>query len=193
MTDSRRVALYCRVSTTIQNLQPQLDELREYCARRGLLITGEYCDHGISGSKDLRPALNRLMADAAQRRFDAVIVVKIDRWGRSLKHLVVSLAELNALGVSFISLRDNIDLSTASGRLMLQIIGAMAEFERELIRERVIAGQARAKARGKRFGRPLAIIDRTRILDARAKGVPWLTIARQLGVGVATCIRRARC
>jgi DNA invertase Pin-like site-specific DNA recombinase len=131
------------------------------------------------------------MVDAGQRKFDIVIVVKIDRWGRSLKHLVVSLAELASLGVSFISLRDNIDLSTASGRLMLQIIGAMAEFERELIRERVIAGQQRAKGRGTRFGRPRAIVDVERIRAARAKGTPWQAIAQELGVGVATVYRRA--
>jgi DNA invertase Pin-like site-specific DNA recombinase len=187
-----RVALYARVSTTIQNVQSQLDELRDYCARRGLQITGEYSDHGVSGSKDSRPALNRLMTDAAQRKFDAVIVVKIDRWGRSLKHLVVSLAELASLGVSFISLRDNLDLSTPSGRLMLQIIGAMAEFERELIRERVIAGQQRAMARGKKFGRPRRIVSTDKIKALRAAGSSWRTISQLLGVGVATAIRRAR-
>jgi len=193
MNDSKpmRAALYSRVSTTVQHVQPQIDEMREYCAHRGLQITGEYSDHGVSGSKDSRPSLNRLMVDAGQRKFDIVIVVKIDRWGRSLKHLVVSLAELASLGVSFISLRDNIDLSTASGRLMLQIIGAMAEFERELIRERVIAGQQRAMARGTRFGRPLVIVDVERIRAARAKGTSWQAIAQELGVGVATVYRRA--
>jgi DNA invertase Pin-like site-specific DNA recombinase len=188
----RNVALYARVSTTIQNVQSQLDELRDYCARRGLQIAGEYIDHGVSGSKDSRPSLNRLMVDAAQRKFDAVIVVKIDRWGRSLKHLVVSLAELASLGVAFISLRDNLDLSTPSGRLMLQIIGAMAEFERELIRERVIAGQQRAMARGKRFGRPRRIVSADRIKALRAENKSWRDISQLLGVGVATAIRRAR-
>jgi DNA invertase Pin-like site-specific DNA recombinase len=193
MNDSKpmRAALYSRVSTTVQNVQPQIDEMREYCVRRGLQITGEYSDHGVSGSKDSRPALNRLMADANSRKFDVVLVWKIDRFGRSLKHLVNALAELGAVGVAFISLRDNLDLGTPTGRLMFQIIGAMAEFERELIRERVIAGQQRAMARGTRFGRPLVIVDVERIRAARAKGTSWQAIAQELGIGVATAYRRA--
>jgi DNA invertase Pin-like site-specific DNA recombinase len=115
----------------------QVRELREYAERRELQIVEEYIDNGVSGSKDSRPALNRLMSDAHSRKFDAVLVWKIDRWGRSLKHLVTSLAELDAYGVAFISLRDNLDLSTPSGRLMMQLLGAMAEFERALIQERV--------------------------------------------------------
>ena len=153
-----RVALYARVST-LNNQDPemQLGELREYAGRRDLEIVEEYTDEGISGCKESRPALNRLMSDAYQRRFDAILVWKIDRFGRSLKHLVNSLAELAALGVAFISLRDNLDLSTPSGRLMFQIIGAMAEFERALIQERVRAGLRNARAKGKRLGRPRII------------------------------------
>src|SRR5215470_5336583 len=125
-----RIALYARVSTVNGHQDPemQLSELREYATRRGLNVYEEYVDHGVSGSKESRPALNRMMIDARRRKFDAVLVWKIDRLGRSLKHLVVTLAELNAVGVAFISLRDNLDLSTPSGRLMFQIIGAMAEF-----------------------------------------------------------------
>jgi DNA invertase Pin-like site-specific DNA recombinase len=104
----------------------QLRELREYVSRRGWSITHEYIDQGVSGSRESRPALNELMNDTHRRKFDAVLVWKIDRFGRSLKHLVNSLAELGALGVAFISFRDNLDLSTPSGRLMFQIIGAMA-------------------------------------------------------------------
>src|SRR5437868_7673501 len=128
-TTSMRVALYGRVSTTDKGQDPemQLRELREYCERRGWKIAQEYVDAGVSGCKDSRPALNRLMADAHGRKFDAVLVCKIDRWGRSLKHLVTSLADLDAYGVAFVSLRDNLDLGTPSGRLMFQIIGAMAE------------------------------------------------------------------
>jgi len=132
----------------------QLRELREYADRRNWQIVEEYVDSGVSGSKDSRPALNRLMADACQRKFDSVLVWKIDRWGRSLKHLVTSLAELDAFGVTFVSLRDNLDLSTPSGRLMMQLLGAMAEFERALIQERVKAGLRNARAKGKRLGRP---------------------------------------
>jgi DNA invertase Pin-like site-specific DNA recombinase len=125
-----RVAIYARVSTlNSQDPEMQLAELREYAGRRGWQITEEYTDQGVSGCKESRPALNRLMSDACRRRFDAVLVWKTDRFGRSLKHLVNALAELAALGVAFISLRDNLDLSTPSGRLMFQIIGAMAEFD----------------------------------------------------------------
>ena len=124
-----RVALYARVSTLNgQHPEMQLSELRDYAFRRGWEITGEYVDQGVSGSKDSRPALNRLMADAHRRRFDIVACWKVDRFGRSLKHLVNALADLDSYGVAFVSLRDNLDLSTPTGRLMFQIIGAMAEF-----------------------------------------------------------------
>jgi DNA invertase Pin-like site-specific DNA recombinase len=113
---------------------------------------GQYpAEYGVSGSKESRPELNQLTADAHRRAFDAVLVWKIDRYGRSLKHLVNGLADLNAYGVAFVSFRDNLDLSTPSGRLMFQIIGAMAEFERSLIQERIRAGLRNARAKGKRF------------------------------------------
>src|ERR1017187_6505718 len=164
-----RVALYARVST-LNNQDPemQLAELREYAERRGWQIVEEFTDQGISGCQESRPALNRLMSDACRRRFDAVLVWKIDRFGRSLKHLVNALAELAALGVAFISLRDNLDLSTPSGRLMFQIIGAMAEFERALLQERVRAGIKNARAKGRRLGRPRVIVDASRIATLRA-------------------------
>ncbi len=186
-----RVALYARVSTANGQQDPemQLSELREYAIRRGLQIAEEYVDHGISGAKESRPALNRLMADAHRRRFDAVLVWKIDRFGRSLKHLVNALAELDARGVAFISLRDNLDLTTPSGRLMFQIIGAMAEFERALIQERVRAGLRNARAKGKRLGRPRAIVDAAEIATLRASGASWRAVARELGVGEGT-VRR---
>ena len=150
-----RVALYARVSTlNNQNPQLQLDELREYAQRRGWTVYSEYVDLGVSGSKDSRPELNRMLADAHARKVDAVLVWKLDRLGRSLKHLVTTIEDLEHYGVPFVSLRDNLDLSTPAGRLMLHIIGAMAEFERELIRERVNAGIKSAQARGVRFGRP---------------------------------------
>ena len=124
-----KAAMYGRVSThNGQNPEMQLRELREYCQHRGWDVTGCYTDVGVSGTKDSRPALNRLMADAHQRRFDAIVVWKLDRFGRSLRHLLNSLAELEALGVAFVSLRDNLDLTTPTGRLMFQVIGAMAEF-----------------------------------------------------------------
>jgi len=188
-----QAAIYARVSTTNgQSPEMQLSELREYCQRREWEIAGEYVDIGQSGARDSRPELNRLMADAKQRRFDAVLVWKLDRFGRSLRHLVNALAELEALGVAFVSLSDNLDLTTPSGRLMFQIIGAMAEFERALIQERVKAGLRAAKAKGKRLGRPRVQVDRTKVATLRAQGRGWKKIARQLGVGVGTVIRAAQ-
>jgi len=177
-----KAALYARVSTANhgQDVNMQLRELREYCERRGLEIAGEYIDTA-SGSKDSRPELNRLMTVAKQRRFDAVCVWKLDRFGRSLRHLVNALADLESLGVSFISIRDNLDLSTPSGRLMFQIIGAMAEFERALIQERVRAGLRNARAKGKLLGRPRMVVDPSQIARLRSQGRSVREIAEQLG------------
>ena len=187
---STRVALYARVSTSNGQQDPemQLRELREFAEHRGFSISGEYIDR-MTGSKDSRPALNRLMSDASRRKFDAVLVWKLDRFGRSLRHLVNSIAELEAIGVSFISFRDNLDLTTPSGRLMFQIIGAMAEFERALIQERVRAGLRNAKAKGKKLGRPRADVDPTQVEVMRASGSSWREIAEKLGVGLGTVHR----
>jgi DNA invertase Pin-like site-specific DNA recombinase len=166
-----RVALYARVSTTNgQSPEMQLAELREYASRRGFKIVSEYVDEGVSGSKESRPELNRLMADAHRRKFDAVPCWKIDRFGRSPRHLVNALADLDAYQVAFISLKDNLDLSTPSGRLMFQIVGAMAEFERALIQGRVRAGLKNARAHGKRLGRPRTSVDTAQIAQLRASG-----------------------
>jgi len=145
-----------------------------------------------SGSKDSRPALNQLMADANRRRFDAVLVWKLDRFGRSLRHLVNAMAELEARGVAFISLRDNLDLATPSGRLMFQIIGAMAEFERALIQERVRAGLRNVQSKGVRLGRPRVFVSESRIDALRASGSSWRAIAKQLGVALGTVHRMAQ-
>jgi DNA invertase Pin-like site-specific DNA recombinase len=187
----RHVALYARVSTLHGQQDPemQLSELREYVSRRGLTIFQEYVDQGVSGSKESRPALNQLMLDARRCRFDAVLVWKIDRFGRSLKHLVNSLADLSAYGIAFISLRDNLDLSTPSGRLMFQIIGAMAEFERALIQERVRAGLRNAKTKGKRIGRPRQKVDCSKVLQLRAEGLSWRAISERLKLGLGTVYR----
>jgi DNA invertase Pin-like site-specific DNA recombinase len=183
---TERVAIYGRVSTLLnQNPEMQLVELRDYAQRRGWRIAGEYVDHA-SGAKESRPSLNRLMADARQRKFDVVAVWKIDRFGRSLKHLVTSLADLEALGVAFVSLQDNLDLRTPSGRLMFQIIGAMSEFERSLIQERVRAGLRHARQKGKRLGRPRAVVDIDQIAALRRSGASWRAISRQMGLGVGT-------
>jgi DNA invertase Pin-like site-specific DNA recombinase len=187
----RHVALYARVSTLNGHQDPemQLTELREYAVRRDLNIYEEYVDEGISGSKESRPALDKLMSDARRCRFDAVLVWKIDRFGRSLKHLVNSLADLSAYGIAFVSLRDNLDLSTPSGRLMFQIIGAMAEFERALIQERVRAGLRNARAKGRRIGRPKITLDAAEVLRLRGEGLSWRAVSERLQVGLGTVYR----
>jgi DNA invertase Pin-like site-specific DNA recombinase len=178
-----RTALYARVSTSDKGQDPemQLRELREHCQRRGWEIVGEYVDVGVSGSKDSRPELNRLMADTKRRKLDAVLVWKLDRFGRSLKHLVNSLAEFESLGVAFISLKESLDLTTPAGRLMFGIISAMAEFERDLIRERVKAGIANRRAKGFHVGRKPVSIDPARLQALRSQGQTIREIALTLG------------
>ena len=164
----------------------QTRELNEYCQRRGWTVEGEYIDVGVSGAKDSRPELNRLMADAKRRRFDSVLVWKLDRFGRSLRHLVNAIAELESIGVAFVSLTDNLDLSTPSGRLMFQVIAAMGEFERELIRERVRSGMRNARDKGARIGRPKFRLDPAAITRLRGAGKSWREIARTIGVSLGT-------
>jgi putative DNA-invertase from lambdoid prophage Rac len=187
-----RVALYARVSTFHgQDVTLQVRELRQFAEARGWAVAAEYTDTGVSGAKDSRPELNRLMLAAKRRQFDVVLCWKLDRFGRSLRHLVNALAELEAVGVAFVSLTDNLDLSTPAGRLMFQVIAAMGEFERELIRERVRAGLRHAASKGTRLGRPRVIVDRARIAGFRAQGLSWVKIAAQLGIGEGTAYRLA--
>jgi DNA invertase Pin-like site-specific DNA recombinase len=155
-----KVAIYARVSTVDQTAENQLIELRRYVAARGWDAALEYVDHAVSGTKTARPALDRLVTDARRRKFDVLVCWKLDRLGRTLKHLILLLEDLQALGVAFISLGEGIDATTPAGKLQLHILGAIAEFERGRIVERVRAGLARAKAHGKRLGRqPYAITD----------------------------------
>src|SRR5215470_10928669 len=187
-----RAALYSRVSTNNgQNPEIQLRELREYCERRGWTLAGEYTDIGISGSKERRPELDRLMADAKRRKFDAILVYRYDRFARSLRQLVNALAEFDALGIHFASLHEGVDTSTPNGRLVFGIFASIAEFERELIRGRVRSGLAAAKARGKRLGRPRVNVDTRRIAALRSQGRSWPQIARQLGISVGTAYSAA--
>src|ERR1700681_167654 len=148
-----RAAIYARVSTFDQEPENQLQELRRYIQARGW-TAAEYVDRGVSGAKDRRPALDRLLALGRRRRFDVLICWRLDRLGRNLKHLITLLDELQALGVAFVSLAEGIDATTPAGKLQMHILGAIAEFERDRIRERVLAGLQRARAQGKRLGRP---------------------------------------
>ncbi len=188
-----RVALYARVSTKNgQDPETQLIALREYAKARDLEVFNEYVDVGISGSKDSRPALNQLMEDAKRRRFDAVLVARFDRFARSTRHLVLALEEFNALGVDFISLSESIDTSTPMGKMVFTVIGAVAELERSLIRERVIMGLQRAKAQGRQLGRPRAITCEDQLLKLSEQGLSSRQIAKQLGLSSSTVLRRLR-
>jgi DNA invertase Pin-like site-specific DNA recombinase len=187
-----RAAIYARVSTAHNGQSPemQLRELREYCGRRGWPIAGEYVDVGISGAKEKRPELDRLTADSHRRRFDAVVVWKFDRFARSVSHLLKALETFQALGIEFVSLTEGVDTSTPTGRMIFTVLGAVAELERSLIRERVKAGLRNAKAKGKHVGRPRVSLDSSEIARLRAQGLSWVKISEKLGVGEGT-VRRA--
>lgn len=186
-----RCALYARVSTIGhgQDTEVQLRELREYCGRRGSEIVEEFVDTGVSGSKDRRPALDRLLTDCRKRRVDAVVVYRYDRFARSLRQLVNALAEFDALGIQFISIHEGVDTSLPSGRLVFGIFASIAEFERELIRSRVKSGLALAQSRGKKLGRPRIAVDASRIATLRAAGASWATISEKTGVTKGTAQR----
>jgi len=190
-------ALYARVSTKDKGQDPemQLTELREFAAKRGWQVVGEFVDVGVSGSKDSRPQLDAMLRLAKARKLDVIAVWKLDRFGRSLRHLVDALAELKAVGCAFVSLRDNLDLTTPAGRMMFHVIGAMAEFERELIRERVKAGLAHARSKGQKLGRPKVRRDCDRdakvIRKMRSEGQSYGEIADKLGRSKADVYRVA--
>jgi len=183
-----RAAIYARVSTVDQEPENQLQELRRYVGARGWTSV-EYVDRGVSGAKDRRPALDQLLTDARRRRLDVVVCWRLDRLGRSLKHLITLLDDLQALGVAFVSLAEGIDATTPAGKLQMHILGAIAEFERERIRERVLAGLQRARKSGKRLGRPrvapapVAVPGGTVREAARTWGVSKSTAARWIAAG----------
>ncbi len=181
-----RIALYARVSTRDQHIEPQLDALRSYAEARRLEVVAEYVDHGVSGAKDQRPALEKMMREAKRRRFDAVAAVKLDRIARSTRHLTALAAELEAVGVDLVVTDQAIDTSTPSGRLLFNVLAAIAEFERDLIRERTAAGMQAAKRRGRRLWRPPAAVDRLELLRALREGASTSELARRLGVARST-------
>jgi DNA invertase Pin-like site-specific DNA recombinase len=178
-----RVAIYARVSTANNGQDPtmQTRELREYAERRGWQIAGEYVDIGISGTKEKRQELDRLMGDAHRRRFDVVVVWKFDRFARSVSHLLRALETFKAQGIEFVSFSEQLDTSTPAGKLVFTVLGAVAELERSLIVERVKAGLRNARAKGKRLGRPRVTVDARRIAALRVAGSSWSEIARQTG------------
>ncbi|MGB8789444.1 MAG: recombinase family protein [Candidatus Acidiferrales bacterium] len=189
-----RAAIYARVSTLNGSQDPSMQtrELEEYCQRRGWQVHGVYVDNGVSGKKDSRPQLNRLMQEAHERRFDVVVVWRFDRFARSVSHLLRALETFSALGVQFVSLSEQVDTSTPTGKMVFTVLGAVAELERNLIVERVRAGLRHARAKGKRLGRPKKSVDRTQIATLRAAGNSWRTISRTMGVSVGTVFAAAQ-
>jgi DNA invertase Pin-like site-specific DNA recombinase len=184
-----KAGVYARVSTVAQEPENQLHELRRYVEARGWTAV-EYTDKGVSGSKDRRPALDQMLVDAKRRRFDVVVCWRLDRLGRNLRHLVTLIEELQSLGVTFVSLGEGIDFSTPAGKLQLHILAALAEFERGRIRERVMAGLHRAKAQGRRLGRPTAVVPVDRV--QHVSHLPVDEAADALGVSRST-LKRWRC
>jgi len=191
-----RVAIYARVSTANNGQDPttQTRELKEYIERRGwnLANDGEYIDIGISGTKEKRPELDRLMSDAHRRRFDCVVVWKFDRFARSVSHLLRALETFKAQGIEFVSFSEQMDTSTPAGKMVFTVLGAVAELERSLIVERVKAGLRNARAKGKRLGRPKRVVDARQLAGLRAQGFGWKKISREMGIGVGTLYRIAR-
>lgn len=176
-----RVVLYCRVSKKDQKLDLQLNDLRAYAARRGFEILEEYIEQGITGSKTSRPALDRLMADARKKRFHAVLVWRFDRFGRSTRHLLTTLEEFRVLGIQFLSYSENVDTTSPLGNVIFSIFAAFAQFERDVLIERTIAGLAAAKARGVRLG-PKQLNRNAEVLGLHALGMTQRAIAFRMGV-----------
>ena len=187
-----RVALYARCSTSDQSVDLQLDGLRDYARARGFTVVDEYIDEAQSGAKARRPALDRLLADAHRRRFDAVAVWRLDRLARSVRHLVNVAGDLESLGVDLIALDQGIDTSTSAGRFLFHTLAAVGELERDLIRERTVAGVAAARRRGKRLGRPRVHVPLGRAQALLAEGMSISATAQALGVSKATLQRRLK-
>jgi DNA invertase Pin-like site-specific DNA recombinase len=181
-----RVAIYARVSTKDQTCDLQLRDLRAYCRARDFSVLREYIDVGESGAKDSRPQLNELMAAARKRQIDAVLVWRFDRFARSTKHLLLALEEFRSLGIQFVSYQENIDTSSPLGQALFTIVSAVAQLERDLIRDRVNAGIRNARASGKHIGRPHRIVSQDELRRLRSEGASLREIAEKLGVGYGT-------
>lgn len=188
--NTRRVVIYARCSTSHheQKVDLQICLLKDYCRSRGWEVIEEISDEGFSGSTDKRPGLKRLQELVRERKVDVVVVVKLDRLFRSIKHLVQTLSEFSEIGVEFVSLKDQMDMTTASGRLMIHIIAAFAEFERSLIRERVMMGLDYAKLKGKKLGRPKEQ-NYEQIVELYKMGKSLRAIQREIGCSIGSVYR----
>jgi len=186
-----KVAIYARVSTTDQDVEPQLESLRKYAKERGWQIYKEYVDRGISGSKEKRPALNMLLDDAKKRKFEIVLVYKFDRFSRSLMHLMTNLQFFNVMGIDFISIMDNLDTTTPMGKGMYGVVAAFAEFERIMISEATKQRLQALKEKGIELGRPCIKVDTEEIHRLRGLGWGWRRISTEVGCSYQTVRRRA--
>ncbi len=187
-----KIALYARVSTEGQDPEVQLAALRAHATQRGWEILEEFVDHGFSGAKERRPALDRLIKASWTAKFQAVLVWRFDRFARSVTHLLTALEQFRALNLHFISLQEQFDTSTPIGHAMFTIIGAMAQLERDIIRERVKAGLAQARAKGVRLGRPTVRVDHAELALLQGQGLSLFEIARRLHCSRSTLKRRLR-
>ncbi len=189
----KNAVIYARVSTDKQKVDMQLNELRQFAGRSGWTIYEEYIDQNFTGANTNRPAFSSMMEAARKRKFDVLLVWKLDRLSRSLKDLINTLDELGSYGIDFVSYDNNLDTSTPTGKLVFQIVGAVAEFEKDIIRERVVAGLAAARNKGKRLGRPpipQGIYDKA--LRMRSEGNSFRKIGKALGINEGTIRKRLK-
>lgn len=186
----KKVAIYCRVSTQDQNVEMQLRDLRKYAQMRDFEVYKEYIDIGISGAKEKRPQLDAMMDDGRKMRYSVVVCWRFDRFARSSRHLINALHEFDSLGIDFISYSENIDTSSPIGQAIFTIIGAMCQLERDIIKERVIAGMRNAVSKGVKIGRPSIPLDDKKLLKLKSEGLSARSMARRLGVSHSTIIRR---
>ena len=189
----KTVAIYARVSTDKQKVDMQLRELRSFVKRSGWKIYNEFIDHGFTGANTNRPAFNAMMDDAKKRKFDVLLIWKLDRLSRSMKDLINTLDELDHYGINFISYDNNLDTTTPTGKLVFHVIGAVAEFEKDIIRDRVIAGLTHAKSKGKRLGRPpLSQGTLTEAKKLLKEGLSMRAVERKLGLGEGTIRKKLK-
>ncbi len=178
----KRVAVYARVSTKDQSVDMQLNDLERYTRERGFNVFKIYADNGVSGTKETRPALSELMNDAKKRKFDTVLVWRFDRFARSTKHLVTALYEFRNLGIDFISYQENIDTSSPLGEAVFTVISAMSKLERDIMAGRVRGGLRKARANGRRLGRPSSDIDISKVIECKEQGRSIREIAKEMGM-----------
>lgn len=190
IVSEKRAVIYARVSTLRQDESMQLNDLRQLAKRHEWDIVTEYIDRGVSGSKESREELDKMMKDATRKKFDVVMVWKFDRFARSMKHLVTALEQFRILGIDFVSHQEAVDTATPMGTAMFGMIAVMAQFERELIRERVRAGLENAKRKGVQLGRHETRFDVDEAIILRKEGVSWGEISKRLGVSKTVVYRR---